>query len=448
MDGVYEFLLFPAAAVVVFVGMHTWLGLQVLRRDVIFADLALAQLSALGAMVAVALGHPPAGSASLAYALLFSMLGAIFLTMLRRLSRGVSQEAVIGVAYVVATALTILVIDGSPQGAEQVKKLFVGSLLAIGSEELAQLAMLYGVVGCVHWIFRRQLLAAANSAPGDWRVMRWDFLFYSSFAVVVTSSVTYAGVLLVFSFLIIPALIGGLFSRRVFVVLTLGWISGIFAGFSGFCASLAYDLPTGATLVAFFGLALLVAFILRHFFLGPARKVPTPGAFAQLLTPAIGCALVLALGVWTLAVPTADQPLAAALEAANITSPAQFLTATEQRLFKEALNNEKRYRGEVELLRDAERSARWKGAALTEEEVQKLSAFQRSFNEMAQGERFVQEHLRKKSRTISRWYFGIPAIVLALIGFGIVATIYATRIRRKRESASEILSHSEARGAI
>ena len=265
---------------------------------------------------------------------------------------------------------------------------------------------------------------------------------------VVTSSVTYAGVLLVFSFLIIPALIGGLFSRRVFVVLTLGWISGIFAGFSGFCASLAYDLPTGATLVAFFGLALLVAFILRHFFLGPARKVPTPGAFAQLLTPAIGCALVLALGVWTLAVPTADQPLAAALEAANITSPAQFLTATEQRLFKEALNNEKRYRGEVELLRDAERSARWKGAALTEEEVQKLSAFQRSFNEMAQGERFVQEHLRKKSRTLSRWYFGIPAIVLALIGFGIVAAIYATRIRRKRESASEILSHSEARGAI
>ena len=125
MDGVYEFLLFPAAAVVVFVGMHTWLGLQVLRRDVIFADLALAQLSALGAMVAVALGHPPAGSASLAYALLFSMLGAIFLTMLRRLSRGVSQEAVIGVAYVVATALTILVIDGSPQGAEQVKKLFI-----------------------------------------------------------------------------------------------------------------------------------------------------------------------------------------------------------------------------------------------------------------------------------------------------------------------------------
>jgi zinc/manganese transport system permease protein len=432
MDGAYEFLLFPAAAVVVFVGMHTWLGLQILRRDVIFADLALAQLSAFGTMVAVAMGHPPAGPASLAYALLFAMFGALFLTMLRRLSRGVSQEAIIGVVYVVATALTILVVDASPQGAEHVKKIFVGSILAIGSEELAQLAMLYAIIGCIHCIFRRQLLAAANPAPGDWRLMRWDLLFYSSFAVVVTSSVTYAGVLLVFSFLIIPAVIGGMFSHRILVALGVGWISGIFAGFSGFYISLAYDLPTGATLVALFGLVLVAAFILHHFIRRPARGVPKPDAFSGLRLPVIASAIVLVQGVWYLAVPTADQPLAAALEAANITSPTQFLTATEQRLFNEASRNDRHYRAEVELLREAERSARWKGEALTEEEVQKLSAFQRSYNEMAQGERFVQEHLRKKSRTLSRWYFGVPAIGLALTALGMSALIYINRIRRKR----------------
>src|SRR5919107_2455242 len=126
MQDLVALLIYPFLAAIIFVGMHTWLGLQVLRRGVVFADLALAQLSALGATVAVAAGHAPGGAAGFGYALLLTGLGAVLLTFARRASHSVSQEAVIGVLYVVAAALTVLVVDRSPQGAEHVKRMLVG----------------------------------------------------------------------------------------------------------------------------------------------------------------------------------------------------------------------------------------------------------------------------------------------------------------------------------
>src|SRR3954453_11811728 len=142
--------------------MHTWLGLQVLRRNVVFADLALAQLSALGATVAVAIGHAPGSAGSFAYALLFTLAGAIILTLTRRFSAEVSQEAVIGIVYVVATALTVLVLDRSPQGAEHVKRMLVGSILTIQWHDLLKLAALYGTIGATHALARRPLLRVAT----------------------------------------------------------------------------------------------------------------------------------------------------------------------------------------------------------------------------------------------------------------------------------------------
>ena len=162
IDDVTALLAFPFVAAIIFVGMHTWLGLQVLRRGVVFADLALAQLSALGATVAVGVGHPPGGLAGFGYALLFTSLGAVLLTLSRRASGQVSQEAVIGIIYVVATALTILVVDRSPQGAEHVKRMLVGSILTVGPRDVLELAVLYGAVGLLHGLCRRPLLAAAE----------------------------------------------------------------------------------------------------------------------------------------------------------------------------------------------------------------------------------------------------------------------------------------------
>src|SRR5215469_8783338 len=136
MADMLAFLALPFAASVVFVGVHAWLGLHVLRRNVVFADLALAQLSALGATLAYAVGYPPTSLESFAYALLLTGLGAALLTASRGLARHVSQEAMVGILYVLATAATILVIDRSPQGAEHVKRMLVGSILTVTPQDL------------------------------------------------------------------------------------------------------------------------------------------------------------------------------------------------------------------------------------------------------------------------------------------------------------------------
>src|ERR1700757_1009155 len=163
-----SFLICPFAASVAFVLIHAYLGVHVLRRNIVFADLALAQLSALGATVAFALGYAPVSPAGFAYAFAFTTLGAALLTATRSLARFVSQEAFVGILYVAATAATILVVDRSPQGAEHVKKILVGSILTVGPDELAKFALLYGAIGLAHWLARAPLGAIADAArpPG------------------------------------------------------------------------------------------------------------------------------------------------------------------------------------------------------------------------------------------------------------------------------------------
>src|SRR5207248_1265381 len=174
-------------------------------------------LSALGATVAFALGYAPTSAAGFGYALLFTGIGAALLTLIRGVSRTMSQEAFVGILYVVATAATILVVDRAPQGAEHVKKILIGNILTVGPAELAKFAALYAAIGVFHWVARRPLLAiSAEGAPAGRSILAislWDFLFFLSFGIVVTSSVTTAGVLLVFSFLIVPAVIGSLFAQ-------------------------------------------------------------------------------------------------------------------------------------------------------------------------------------------------------------------------------------------
>src|SRR5215475_9912585 len=262
-----SFLLYPFAASVAFVLIHAYLGVHVLRRNIIFADLALAQLSALGATVAFALGYAPVSPAGFAYAFAFTTLGALLLTATRALSRFVSQEAFVGILYVAATAAAVLVVDRSPQGAEHVKKILIGSILTVEPPELVKFAALYGAIGLLHWLARRPMLAIATEAQPAGRsplaVSLWDFLFFLSFGVVVTSSVTTAGVLLVFSFLIVPAVIGMIFSRELHVVLPIAWGVGIVASATGLAGSYLLDLPTGAAMVTAFALFFAIAGLAR-----------------------------------------------------------------------------------------------------------------------------------------------------------------------------------------
>ena len=186
------------------VGIHAYFGIQVLARNVIFVDLALAQIAALGATVAFMLGHPAQSLATYGYSLAFTLLAAVLLAFTRAWATRVPQEALIGVIYVVAAAAAILLIDRAPQGAEHLKQILTGNILTSGLDEVAVIVPLYAAVGLLHWLLRRP----ADAERARWF---WEFVFYATFGVVVTSSVALAGVLLVFSFLIIPAAIGVLY---------------------------------------------------------------------------------------------------------------------------------------------------------------------------------------------------------------------------------------------
>lgn len=446
MQDLVALLAFPFLAAIVFVGMHTWLGLQVLRRKVVFADLALAQLSALGGTIAVAAGHAPGGLAGFSYALLLTILGAGLLTLTRRFSRQVGQEAVIGIVYVVATALTVLVVDRSPQGAEHVKRMLVGSILTVGPEDVLKLAALYGAIGLLHVVLRRPLLAAAHdeTTPGG-RTAFWDFVFYCTFGVVVTSSVAIAGVLLVFSFLIIPAVIGFLFSARMGAALAIGWAAGIVASLAGFGVSVALDLPTGAAMVTAFAAVLLLAGALRVLFVGHPAARRTNRLRAALTAAASMALAVFAQGAWLIVSPAGDHPLLAAFEAVSGLGPERFMTAAEQKVYREAGAVEQRNRGEVERLRDMEREARWSGQGLSEEDLRRVASFQQSFNEMGRGERFVQDHLRARARERERWWVGVPA--LALSGAALLLLWRAAWRRGTRAEVSRARPRDDLRDA-
>jgi zinc/manganese transport system permease protein len=435
LQDAFSLLLLPFAASVVFVLIHAYLGVHVLRRNIIFADLALAQLSALGATVAFAAGHAAASLAGFGYGLLFTALGAALLTATRRLSRLISQEAFVGILYVAATAATVLVVDRSPQGAEHVKKILVGSILTVSAEELARFAALYLVIGALHFMARRPLLAISTEAEpagrGTVAVMLWDFFFFLSFGVVVTSSVTTAGVLLVFSFLIVPALIGAMFSSNVGATLVIAWGVGIVASAIGLAASYALDLPTGAAMVTTFALMLVPAGLAKALWSGSPAQRQAKRAAAARLTAAAGLAAVLASSLWLIVNPGGDQPLLALVEQATGLDPGIFLSAADRETYESAGRDVVRFQSEFERLGESERAARHEGRLLSDDELRRLASYQRTFSEMAQGERFVRQVLLTKARGRERWIVGVPLALISGLGLVLIGARQSGYWRRR-----------------
>ncbi len=252
----------PFLMCLVLTGIHAYLGVHVLAREVVFVDIALAQIAALGATAAFLLGYELETWESYASGLTATLLGALVLSLTRTRQRHVSQEAIIGVVYAVSSAGAVVLADRAPHGAEHVRAMLVGSLLSVRPAEVAKVAVLYAAIGLLHWLCRRPFFListdpAAAFAQG-WRVRLWDFVFYASFGVVVTSSVRVGGVLLVFSYLIVPALAGVALGGSVAARLLIGWVFGALVSVLGMAASAALDLPTGATVVCTFGLTLLL----------------------------------------------------------------------------------------------------------------------------------------------------------------------------------------------
>jgi zinc/manganese transport system permease protein len=264
MDAII-FLAAPAAMCFVLIGIHCYLGLHVLARGVIFVDLSLAQVAALGATLALACGIDHESPAVYFSSLTATLLAALLFASARRLEEKISQEALIGIVYALGSAAVVLLVNHMAHGAEHIKNLLVGQILWVNWTDVGKTAATYSLVGVLHFLFHKQLLAASfqKSSQGS----KWDFLFYAMFGVVITSSVKVAGILQVFSFLIVPAIIGSYFFKSVKGRLIFGWIFGSILSLMAMGLSFYLDLPSGAFIVVCFTLApvLLVIFhLLKH----------------------------------------------------------------------------------------------------------------------------------------------------------------------------------------
>ena len=268
MNEFIHIMTLPLLACLVLAGIHAYLGFHVIERQVIFVDLALAQIAVLGASLALIAGYDLDSAQSYALSLGFTIVGAGIFSLTRFEKERVPQEAVIGIVYAVAAAILVIVLSRSAEGDEHIKQALTGNILLVSTPEVVKMAMIYFFVGVLHFIFRDKFFAISQDPEQAFKkginVRGWDFLFYVLFGLVVTSSVKIAGVLLVFSFLVVPSVCAIVFSENLKTRLVIGWCVGFVASVLGMAASYFLDFPAGAAVVCVFGLILiLMSFISR-----------------------------------------------------------------------------------------------------------------------------------------------------------------------------------------
>ena len=262
-----SFLLAPFIASLILTGIHAYLGVHVVERGVIFVDLSLAQIAALGTTIAALYSIEPHSSTAYVVSLVFTFIGAAVFSTIRGHKARIPQEAVIGICYAVASAAAILAMSKSVEQTEHLKQMLVGNILTVSWWEVERTAALYGLIGLFHYTFRRKFLTISmdpEKAEAEGINTRlWDFLFYASFGFVVTSSVAIAGVLLVFCYLIVPSVGAMLYAEHVGTRLAIGWTMGTLVSALGVYLSLLIDLPTGATIVCTFAIVLIAMALLK-----------------------------------------------------------------------------------------------------------------------------------------------------------------------------------------
>jgi len=267
---VLQFLAAPFVASLILTGIHAYLGVHVVERGVIFVDLSLAQIAALGSTIAILLpftGGDPHGPWVYWTGLAFTFLGAAIFATVRVRDARIPQEAIIGIVYAVASAATILAMSHATSESEHLREMLVGNILTVSWWEVTKTAALYVVIGAFHYLYRQKFLAISldhrKAEEMGLNVRFWDFLFYASFGFVVTSSVLIAGVLLVFCYLIVPSVAAMLFADRIGPRLAIGWTMGTVVSALGIYLSVKLDLPTGAAMVCTFGLVLVLLALAR-----------------------------------------------------------------------------------------------------------------------------------------------------------------------------------------
>jgi zinc/manganese transport system permease protein len=268
-----ELILPPFVTALIILMIHSYFGLHVIQRGVIFVDLALAQIAALGATVAFILGAAHGSPLGYASSFAFTLLGAVIFSLTRLDDSPVPQEALIGITFVVASASVILVSSLSAEGTEHLSETMTGTLIWVTWPTVLTVALSYGAIGLFHFLLRHKMLAITFAPERVRRLKTWDFVFFATFGVAITSSVQIAGVLMVFSVLVIPAVIAFFFTRSFRHALLIAWGSGTLAILLGLAVSFSLDIATGPMLVVSFGIVLAIAMLFRGRF---GVRVRTP----------------------------------------------------------------------------------------------------------------------------------------------------------------------------
>ena len=263
----WEVMKWPFVACLLFPPLLVYLGLHVVKREVIFVDLALAQVATLGTCVALLMGHHFDDRITFWISLGVTFIGAAFFSWTRSSRKAaVPQEAIIGITFVVAAAGVILLLSRVAGGKEELEHLLTGDILNVTRDEIGQRGVLFGLIAMFYAAFHRRfaLISSADdeAETNGISVRLWDFLFYASFAIVVVSFVRIAGVLLTFAYLIVPAVCGTMLVEQWAKRLVVGWLVAVSASLVGLWASYKMDLPTGAAIVCASGLLLAVVGII------------------------------------------------------------------------------------------------------------------------------------------------------------------------------------------
>jgi zinc/manganese transport system permease protein len=403
-----ELLLWPLVAGLVLTGIHAYFGLHVLARGVIFVDLSLAQVAALGLAVAILAGHSAHSEAGYWYALAFAIAGAALFAAARPYETSLPQEAIIGIVYAVSAALGVIVLDRAPLGAEHIKQLIIGSILTVTPKDVGQLFVLYGAIGILHFICWRPLAEVSfhpHLAATPQRRFLWDVVFYISFALVVTSSVRIAGVLLVFSYLIVPAALASLLAVHFHRRLLIAWGLGAALTAVGLYTSWTLDLPTGPAIVTVFGSAVALAALAAA-----ARQLTLRKAGI------LACALAVLTALPLLAAPQMDQPWLDAVEDMAPVLQTAFLDSGERLTRTEAIGSIASARAELVRLQAVDQDVRWGKVEMAPEQAERLRQYLMGKSEISAGDQLVLRHLRSKARERQRLALGLPIFIAGLCG--------------------------------
>lgn len=266
----YPFVQIGLLAALILAGIHSYLGFHVVSRGVIFVDISLAQAAAFGGVIALILGLNPHSTSAYLVSLFFTFGGAALISISRTKDNRIPQEAFIGIIYAGFSAATIIFLAGRAEGMEELQHMLAGSLLTIDINDLIFTAIMYLAVGLLHWFLRKRFFRLSDDRAGaiadGWLVAWWDFLFYALFGLVVTSSVHIAGVLLVFSFLVIPPVTALMFTKKQGWRLFFGWAFAFLGCFLGIVVSVSLNLPAGPSIIAAMSGLLIFSIVIKPLF--------------------------------------------------------------------------------------------------------------------------------------------------------------------------------------